>query len=344
MGGGGLSCRRKLRVIQQSCRTIMLVRTKINLRSLLGLEQLIAEFLEYLEIEKGCSPSTICAYKHYLVRFSGWLDETAPETLPGDITLELVRRYRVYLARLRDDYDQSLKRITQTYHIIVLRAFLRYLSVQRDIPTLPYGKIELPKEKPRSVEFLDIDQIGMLLESPDISCQVGLRDRAILEVLFSAGLRVSELVKLNRDQINIEHREFGVIGKGHKPRVAYLSDVAAFWLDRYLKSRTDSFKPLFIRYSGRVEPARDGEKMRLTVRSVQRIVDKYAKKSCLPIKATPHTLRHSFATDLLMSGADLRSVQEMLGHENVSTTQVYTHVTNPQLRQIHKTHHRRTET
>jgi site-specific recombinase XerD len=310
----------------------------------LDLEQLIAEFLEYLEIEKGYSPSTIRAYKHYLARFSGWLEETALKTSPSDISLELVRKYRVYLARLKDDYGQPLKKITQSYHIIALRAFLRYLSVQRDIPTLPYGKIELSKEKARSVEFLNIDQVGRLLESPDISCQVGLRDRAILEVLFSAGLRVSELVKLNRDQINIEHREFGVIGKGQKPRVAYLSDMAAFWLDHYLKSRTDSFKPLFIRYSGRVETARDGEKMRLTVRSVQRIVDKYAKKSCLPLKATPHTLRHSFATDLLTSGADLRSVQEMLGHKNVSTTQIYTHVTNPQLKQIHKTYHRRTET
>jgi site-specific recombinase XerD len=311
----------------------------------LGLKQLIVEFLEYLEIEKDCSPSTICAYKHYLARFCGWLDKAAPETSPGDISLQLVRRYRLYLARLRkDDYGQPLKKITQTYHIIALRAFLRYLSVQRDIPTLPYAKIELPKEKPRSVEFLNIDQVGMLLKSPDVSCQVGLRDRAILEILFSAGLRVSELVKLNRGQIDIERREFGVIGKGQKTRVAYLSDEAAFWLGRYLNSRADSFKPLFIRYSGRVETARDGEKMRLTVRSVQRIVDKYAKKSYLPLKVTPHTLRHSFATDLLTSGADLRSVQEMLGHENVSTTQIYTHITNPQLKQIHKTYHRRTET
>jgi len=305
------------------------------------LESLIAEFLEYLEIQKGCSPLTIKRYRHYLRRFLNWLKENYPSAKPAEIDLELVRRYRLCLAHLRVGDGLLLKRVTQSYHIVALRAFLRYLLVQRDIPTLSPDKIELPKQSSRSVAFLNPEQTERLLNSPKISSDAGLRDRTILETLFSTGLRVSELVSLNRDQIDLERREFGVKGKGNKLRVVFLSDTAAEWIDRYLRARKDSFKPLFIRYSGAVNAQKNGEKMRLTARSIQNIVAKYAKRSGLPIEATPHTLRHSFATDLLISGADIRSVQEMLGHESIKTTQVYTHVTNRHLKDVHRAFHSR---
>jgi site-specific recombinase XerD len=306
---------------------------------MMNLELLITEFLEYLEIEKGCSPLTVRRYRHYLKRFYNWLTENSSTTKPEDIDPELIRRYRLYLAHLCNRNGVQLKRITQSYHIIALRSFLRYLLVKRDILTLSPDKIELPKQGSRSVNFLDLEQIERLLNSPKISNNIGLRDRTILETLFSTGLRVSELVRLNRDQIDLERQEFGVKGKGNKLRVVFLSDMAAEWIRRYLQSRQDNFKPLFIRYTGRVDTEKNGEKMRLTARSIQRIVAKYAKSCGLPIKASPHTLRHSFATDLLIGGADLRSVQEMLGHESIRTTQVYTHVTNRHLKEVHRAFH-----
>jgi site-specific recombinase XerD len=307
----------------------------------MSLDLLIAEFLEYLEIQKGCSSLTIQRYRHYLRRFHSWLAENSPGTRPDEINLELVRRYRLYLAHLRGRDGLPLQRVTQSYHIVALRALLRYLLVQRDIPTLSPDKIELPKQGSRSITFLNLEQMERLLSSPKISNNAGLRDKTILETLFSTGLRVSELVKLNRDQIDLERKEFGVKGKGNKLRVVFLSDTAAEWIQRYLRARKDHFKPLFIRHSGKVDTQKNGEEMRLTARSVERIVAKYAKRSGLPIDVTPHTLRHSFATDLLMSGADIRSVQEMLGHESIRTTQVYTHVTNRHLRDVHKTFHSR---
>jgi site-specific recombinase XerD len=213
--------------------------------------------------------------------------------------------------------------------------------VKRDIPTLSPDKIELPKQNTRSVSFLDSEQIKRLLSSPQISNEIGLRDKAILETFFSTGLRVSELVRLNRDQIDLKRQEFGVKGKGNKPRVVFLSDTASQWIERYLQSRQDHFKPLFIRYSGSVDTQKNGEKMRLTARFIEKIVAKYARRCGLSIKVSPHTLRHSFATDLLIGGADLRSVQEMLGHESIRTTQVYTHVTNRHLKEVHKAFHGR---
>jgi len=306
-----------------------------------SLDLLITEFLEYLEIEKGCSFLTIRVYRHYLDRFHNWLSENSPTTKPQDIDLELIRRYRLYLAHLRTRNGLLLKRISQSYHIVALRAFLRYLLVKRDIPTLSPDKIELPKQSSRSVSFLDPEQIQRLLSSPQISNEIGLRDKAILEALFSTGLRVSELVRLNRDQIDLKRQEFGVKGKGNKLRVVFLSDTASQWIERYLQSRQDRFKPLFIRYSGSVDSRKNGEKMRLTARSIENIVTKYARRCGLPIKVSPHTLRHSFATDLLIGGADLRSVQEMLGHESIRTTQVYTHVTNRHLKEVHKAFHGR---
>ncbi len=305
----------------------------------MSLEPLVDDFLEYLEVEKGHSPLTIREYRHYLTRFLAWIGANSSAREPRDIDLKVVRDYRLYLAHFCDQNGNLLKRITQTYHIIALRAFLRYLLVQRDIPTLSPDKIELPKQSTRSVTFLNPEQLERLLKSPQISDEAGLRDKAILETLFSTGLRVSELVRLNRDQINLDRKEFGVRGKGDKLRVVFLSDTAAHWLERYVVARKDNFKPLFIRYSGGVDSKKDGEKMRLTARSVQEIVKKYAKRCGLPIEVTPHTLRHSFATDLLIAGADLRSVQEMLGHESIRTTQVYTHVTNRHLKEVHQTYH-----
>jgi len=305
------------------------------------LELLIAEFLEYLEIEKGCSPLTIRDYRRYLERFHKWLIKNTSAKKPEDINLEIVRRYRLYLAHLRTRDGVQLKRITQSYHIVALRAFLRYLLVQRDIITLSPDKVELPKQSPRSIVFLNPEQIERLLKSPQISNVMGLRDRAILETLFSTGLRVSELVSLNRDQVDLKRKEFGVKGKGNKVRVVFLSDTAAEWIERYLRLRQDKFKPLFMRHNCKVDTQKNGERMRLTARSIQNIVSKYAKRAGLPIEATPHTLRHSFATDLLISGADIRSVQEMLGHESIRTTQVYTHVTNRHLKEVHKAFHSR---
>ena len=197
------------------------------------LKSLIAEFLEYLEIEKGCSPLTIREYKHYLKRFYNWVTENSPATKPEDINLGIVRRYRLHLAHLRTRNDLPLGRITQSYHIVALRALLRYLLVQRDIPTLSPDKIDLPKQSARSITFLNMQQLDRLLNSPKIATNAGLRDRTILETLFSTGLRVSELVSLNRDQIDLARKEFGIKGKGNKLRVVFLSDTAAEWIERY---------------------------------------------------------------------------------------------------------------
>ena len=306
-----------------------------------SLSELIQQFLEYLEIERNCSSLTIRNYKHYLERFLSFASPTSRslgEVGPKNINLELIRKYRLFLSRYSDDKGKTLSRKTQAYHVVALRSFLRWL-VKNDYQTLAPEKIDLPKQEGHSLKFLNTEQIERLLNQPEISKPMGLRDKVILETLFSTGLRVSELVKLNRDQINLSRREFGVIGKGGRSRVVFLSDRAARWLKRYLDSRDDQWKPLFIRFSGSVSPTQAGEKMRLTARSVQRIVEKYVKKARLPVKITPHGLRHSFATDLLMAGADIRSVQELLGHKNISTTQIYTHITDKQLREVHEKYH-----
>ena len=306
---------------------------------MVDLASLINEFLEYLEVERNVSPLTIRDYRHYLEVFDNWQADNSPVKKPGDLTVELVRKYRVYLAHKTDNKGAPLARVTQSYYVIALRAFLKYL-IKKDLPVVAPEKIELPKTESRSLKFLNREQIEALLNSPEISTPVGLRDKTILETLFSTGLRVSELVSLGRDQINLERGEFGVKGKGGRTRVVFLSDRACEWLDRYLKQRNDSFKPLFIHYRGNnLEEYGAGEKMRLTPRSVQRIVKKYVKRAKIPVDAVVHTIRHSFATDLLINGADLRSVQELLGHKNVSTTQIYTHITNQQLRDVHKAFH-----
>jgi site-specific recombinase XerD len=308
---------------------------------LMKIDQAIAEFLEHLEVEKGCAPLTVKVYRHYLNRFSEWLADNHPGVGLENLELEIVRKYRLHLARLKSPGGAPIKKITQSYHIIALRALLRYLIVQRGVDTLAPEKIDLPKGAQRTVAFLNQEQVDRLLNCPDTSTVIGLRDRAILETLFSTGLRVSELAKLNRDQIDLERKEFGVVGKGSKPRVVFLSDKAVDWVKRYLGSRSDAFKPLFIRYSRGVDMAKDGEKMRLTARSIEMAVARYARMCGIAVKTTPHTLRHSFATDLLSGGADIRSVQEMLGHKSITTTQVYTHVTDKRLKEVHRAFHGR---
>ncbi|MCR4306144.1 MAG: tyrosine-type recombinase/integrase [Candidatus Daviesbacteria bacterium] len=301
----------------------------------MALSAFITDFLEYLELERNASQLTIRNYDHYLKRFL----EFAKDIEPKDIDLNLVRKYRLYLSRWLDPKTKKpLKRITQNYFMIALRAFLRYLA-RIDIATLSPEKVELGEAEARPLKVLDDAALKSLLEAPDTTDKAGLRDKAILELLFSTGLRVSEAASLNRDSINLDRREFSVIGKGSKERIVFLSDAACLWLGRFLEARKDTFKPLFVRFQGRVDLSENGEAMRLTPRSIERIVEKYVKAVGLSVKATPHTLRHSFATDLLINGADIRSVQEMLGHSNIATTQIYTHVTNAHLKDVHKSFH-----
>ncbi|KKR10670.1 MAG: Tyrosine recombinase XerD [Microgenomates group bacterium GW2011_GWA2_39_19] len=301
------------------------------------LEKTVQEFLEYLEVERSVSPLTVRNYAHYLRRFTSWMLDHAKLKLT-DVDSDAVRQFRLHLSRLQDKFGSPLSKKTQGYHAIALRSFLRWL-VKNDRQVLSPDKIELPKMDDRSLKFLNGEQVDRLLNSPSLSSINGKRDKAILEVLFSTGLRVSELVSLDRDKVDLERREFGVIGKGGKARVVFLSGRAAEWVQGYLDSRSDNYLPLFIRHKGKFGPGVADEETRLTARSVQRMIKKYARKVNIPVDVTPHVMRHSFATDLLMAGADLRSVQEMLGHKNVSTTQIYTHVTNRQLRDVHDAFH-----
>lgn len=304
----------------------------------------IDEFLEYLQVERGSSPLTIRDYRHYLTRFINWMTAEGLREDLKDINPEVVRRFRVFLTNLpgeksvsRGDNPQMTRR-TQAYHVIALRSFLKWL-IRNDYSVMAPDKIELPKIEERQVKFLTGEQVDRLLNAPSLSTIQGKRDKAILEMLFSTGLRVSELTKLNRDKVDLDRREFGILGKGGKARVVFMSQRATDYLVKYLNEREDHYKPLFIHHKGLSAPGTPDEKMRLTVRSVQRMVKKYSHKMKLPVEVTPHVMRHSFATDLLMAGADIRSVQEMLGHKNISTTQIYTHVTNKQLREIHETFH-----
>ena len=295
-------------------------------------EESIKVFLEHLEVERNLSQYTLRNYNHYLRRFLGWWLGRGKGSIT-DLSLDEVRQWRLELSRL------NLSKVTQSYHVIALRSWLKWL-VKQDVKTLLPEKIDVPKAESRSLKFLNREQVERLLSAPSMADERGLRDKAILEVLFSTGLRVSELVGLSRDVVDTKRREFGVIGKGRRPRVVFLSQRAASFLERYLVTRGDNWPPLFIRYSrGKPLVTSKGEEMRLTARSVQRLVRKYVRKVKLPVEATVHTLRHSFATDLLRAGAGLREVQELLGHKNVATTQVYTHVTNMQLRQVHEKYH-----
>ncbi len=294
------------------------------------------DYLEYLEIEQNRSQKTIANYDHYLTR----LLDFAGEIKVSDINPELVRKWRLWLNRLGTNTADELQKSTQNYHLIALRSFLKFCA-KCDIPALTADKIELARTVRKQVTFLNEEELDRLFTQPDLNKMSGLRDRAILELLFSSGLRVSELVSLDKDQINLKRREFMVRGKGQKDRPIFISPVAAKWLTHYLEKREDNAKPLFVRYSGSKKVDLSGNFHRLTARSIQRLVARYALLAGITKHVSPHTLRHSFATDLLMNGGDLRAVQAMLGHSNIATTQIYTHVTDPHLRAIHEKFHRK---
>lgn len=296
------------------------------------------DFLEYLEIEQNRSQRTIANYDHYLTR----LIDYAGDIKVSDVDTDLIRKWRLWLNRLGTNTSDELQKTTQNYHLIALRSFLKFCT-KRDIPALAPEKIELAKTTRKQVTFLTPDELERLFAQPKIDTPPGMRDRAILELLFSSGLRVSELVALDRDHINLKRREFMVRGKGQKDRPIFISPDSAGWIQKYLDVRTDNTKPLFIRYSGSKKVDLTGNFHRLTVRSVQRMVARYALLAGITKHVSPHTLRHSFATDLLMNGADLRSVQALLGHSNVATTQIYTHVTDPHLKEVHSKFHRSQE-
>ena len=296
------------------------------------------DFLEYLEIEQNRSQKTIANYDHYLTR----LVDFAGDITVTDIDPELIRKWRLWLNRLGTNTSDELGKLTQNYHLIALRSFLKYCA-KRDIPALSADKIELARTRRKQVTFLGEDELARLFAQPDLSSLSGVRDRAILELLFSSGLRVSELVGLDKESINLKRREFMVRGKGQKDRPIFISPEAAKWVEHYLSKREDTARPLFVRYSGSKQVDLTGNFHRLTVRSVQRIVARSARLAGITKHVSPHTLRHSFATDLLMNGADLRSVQALLGHSNIATTQIYTHVTDPHLKSVHEKFHRHGE-
>lgn len=294
----------------------------------------IKDFLAYLEVAQNKSRKTIENYTHYLQRFEGFLAE---ELNPKSLTLQKIQNYRLYLNRYKDLHGNLLGTKTQNYHIIALRAFLKYLS-KNDIKTLAPEKIELSKIEKRTVEVISRDELERLFKAVNHSAKNGKRDEAILETLYSTGLRVSELTSLNRDQVDLKRREFMVRGKGRKPRIVFLSGRASDAIESYLEQRDDNLKPLFI--NNIKKEILDENKRRLTTVSVENIVKKYALRAGIIKKVTPHTLRHSYATELLINGADIRSVQEMLGHSSITTTQVYTHVTDKKLKEIHEKYHR----
>lgn len=303
----------------------------------------LIDFLDYSEIEKGLSSKTQENYTRFLRKFFCWLKEAKLEGLkPSELTPEHIWQYKVYLSRhIGVKTHKTLKKTTQNYYLIALRSLLEFF-VEKDVTSLPPSKVKLAKDKAdKEIKFLTLNQLANLLSAPSAGTIIGLRDRSLLETLFSTGLRVAELAALNRDQLRIKDEtsdlEIAVVGKGSKIRTVYFSERAIKALSYYLKERKDMDDALFINYK------RGGEKSsasrRLTVKSIEDIVKKYVIIAGLPVMATPHTLRHSFATDLLNQGVDLRTVQEFLGHSNIATTQIYTHVTNKQLRDIHRKVH-----
>lgn len=301
----------------------------------LYMSELILDFVESLEVEGGRSSKTAENYRHYLERFIEFCGDIEVDT----ITTESVRRYRLWLNRYTNENGDDLATITQSYHLIALRGFLYYLS-KRGIKALTPEKIELPKVVRKQVTFLHYEEVERMFDAiPTDGTEQNLRDQAIIELLFSSGLRVSELVNLDRGHINTKRREFTVRGKGQKDRPVFISSRAAEAIEAYLQKRIDNLPPLFLNYSRNNVVSSGGDYRRLTARSIQRMIEKYAKLAGITKHVSPHTMRHSFATDLLMNGADIRSVQSMLGHSNISTTQVYTHVTDAHLRDVYEKFH-----
>ena len=292
------------------------------------------QYLEYLEIEKNRAPKTLENYGRYLNRFIGFAKIKNVE----DMSEETIRQYRLYLNRLRDHEGQPLKKVTQNYHIIALRNFLKYMA-KRGIKCVSAEKVELGKQEDREVTFLERNELNRLLEAPEGQSLIAMRDRAILHTLFSTGMRVSELCSLNRDEIDTKRGELSVMGKGSKIRLVFLSPEAKESLQIYLDKRSDVDEALFIRIPKTGNYSKESN-LRLTPRTIQRIVKKYAiKAGIIGKRVRPHKLRHSFATDLLRNGADIRSVQSLLGHSSVTTTQIYTHVTDKQLKEVHDRFH-----
>ena len=293
------------------------------------IEKHLTDFLDWLEIEKGLSSKSQENYSRFLKSFFDWLKANKLENVkPHGLTADHVWKYRVSLAR-----QKTLKKSSQNYYLIALRSLLNYFA-DRDILSLPAEKIKLAKiKKEHTVNFLTVEQLKKLFAGPNTIKPAGMRDRAILEVLFSTGLRIAELVSLNRNQIKLKNEEIeiAIIGKGGNPRTVYFSSRAVDWLRKYLATRNDDEKALFMNYRSR----KDFSSRRLTARSIEKIIKKYALMAGLPAMTTPHTLRHSFATDLLNQGADLRTVQEFLGHRSITATQIYTHVTSKRLKDIH---------
>lgn len=313
----------------------------------MDISELVADFLESLEIEKGRSTKTVENYGLYLSRFIDLITEDfeGQEMIkPSDITPEVLRRFRLKLNRFLDNQNKErLSALTQSYHLIALRGFFKYLA-KRGIKSLDPSLIDLPRAAKKQVTFLHFDEIERLLAEIPLDTESGLRDRAIIELLFSGGLRVSELCGLNRDSINLERREFMVRGKGKKDRPIFIDRSTAECIEDYLNMRTDTLPALFLNNSANQQiPSTSGDFRRLTPRSIERIVQKYTRLAGITKHVTPHTMRHSFATDLLMNGADIRSVQSLLGHANISTTQIYTHITDPHLKEVHEKFHSESE-
>ena len=313
----------------------------------MDISELVADFLESLEIEKGRSTKTVENYGLYLARFIDLITEDfeGQEMIkPSDITPEVLRRFRLKLNRFSDNQNKErLSALTQSYHLIALRGFFKYLA-KRGIKSLDPSLIDLPRAAKKQVTFLHFDEIERLLAEIPLDTESGLRDRAIIELLFSGGLRVSELCSLNRDSINLERREFMVRGKGKKDRPIFIDKSTAECIEDYLNMRTDTLPALFLNNSANQQiPSTSGDFRRLTPRSIERIVQKYTRLAGIIKHVTPHTMRHSFATDLLMNGADIRSVQSLLGHANISTTQIYTHITDPHLKEVHEKFHSESE-
>jgi len=305
-------------------------------KSQIPLTQHLTSFLDWLDIEKGLSNKSQENYSRFLKKFIDWLKKSNLEDLkPHELSPAHIWEYRVYLSR---NSKKPLKKSTQNYYLIALRSLLNYFA-DRDILSLPSEKIKLAKDKDeKRVHFLNLEQVEKLVSIPNIQKINELRDRAILETLFSTGLRIAELVSLNQEQMIIKPTtkdlEISIIGKGGHVRTVFFSERAIYWIRKYLDTRKDNNKALFISYQGRKNTSK-----RLTDRSIERSIKKYALLAGLSSKTTPHTLRHSFATDLLNQGVDLRLIQEFLGHRNIATTQVYTHVTNKQLRDVHRKFH-----